>query len=59
MFNDILGKEAETIEEDDKSIIESLRYNVEEKQKMIDDLIRQVTELERQLENEQGNVVSI
>lgn len=53
MFDDILGEGKEIIEEDKDSLIEALRYNVEEKQKMIEDLIRQVTELERLLEVEQ------
>jgi hypothetical protein len=51
MFNDILGDGPERVEEDKDSIIDSLRYNVEEKQKMIEDLIRQVTDLERLLEH--------
>ena len=55
MFDDILGTGPETVEEDKDSIIESLRYNVEEKQKMIEDLVRQVTELERLLEVQQGD----
>ena len=61
MFNDILGEEEgeEVIEEDRDSLIEALRYNVEKKEKIIQDLIRQVTELERQLENQNQTCVGI
>ena len=55
MFNDILGDKSEKVEEDKDSIIDSLRYNVEEKQKMIEDLIQQVTDLERLVEEQQND----
>ena len=53
MFNDILGQEEDEmkIEDDKDSIIDSLKYNLEEKEKMIEDLIRQVTDLERIVED--------
>lgn len=55
MFNDILGKEPERIEEDKDELIKSLRYNVREKQKIIEQLIDEVTELERQLEDQNND----
>lgn len=54
MFNDILGKEPEKLEEDKDSLIESLRYNVKEKQRIIEQLVEEITELERQLEDQQN-----
>jgi hypothetical protein len=59
MFNDILGKEPEKVEEDKDSIIESLVYNVKEKQKIIDDLVEHITELERLLEEQQTDCAGI
>jgi hypothetical protein len=57
MFNDILGNDKKLeMEEDKDSIIDALRYNVEEKQKMIEDLVRQVTDLERLLEEQHNDV---
>ena len=55
MFDDILGKGKEVIEEDKDSLIESLRYNVKEKQRIIEQLVEEITELERQLEDQQNN----
>ena len=58
MFDDLLGKRKENkIEVDKDSLIRALEDNVAEKQKMIEDLVAQVTELERQLEDrEQGYI---
>jgi hypothetical protein len=53
MFNDILGNEPEKIEEDKDSIIEALKYNLKKKEKLIEDLVKQVTQLERILEDQQ------
>jgi len=52
MYNDILG---ETEKDDDgatsDSIIKAQKANIEAKQKMIEGLIKQVTSLERKLED--------
>lgn len=54
MFDDILGKRKDNeIDVDKDSLIEALEDNVEEKQKMIEDLVAQITELERQLESKE------
>ena len=55
MFNDILGTEPEKVEEDKDSIIEALKDNVEQKEKLIKDLVKQVTQLERVLEEQQND----
>ena len=53
-FDDILGERKNNkIEVDKDSLIKALEDNVKAKQKMIEDLIRQVTELERQIENKE------
>lgn len=52
MFDDILGENKNLKTEQDKdSIIESLKYNLEEKEKLIKNLVTQIVELEKQLEN--------
>ena len=54
MFDDILGKKKNNIIEVDKdSLIKALEDNVAEKQKIIEDLIKQVTDLERRMENKE------
>lgn len=60
-FDDILGKKnkKQKIEETKDSIIESLKYNLKEKEKLIKDLSRQVTELEGRLENINQQVFGI
>jgi hypothetical protein len=51
-YDDILGEKDKNkkIEQSTESLIRSLKYNVKKKQKMIDNLLNRVTELERQLE---------
>lgn len=51
MFNDILGNkknkpEGPTTEE----LIKAMEYNIKTKEKLIKDLVKKVTDLERQLE---------
>lgn len=53
MYDDILGKRNEGIPEVDKdSIIKAQADNIKQKQELIEDLLRKITDLERQLENE-------
>ena len=49
-WSDILGIEKET-EETTESILESMKYNIKEKEKMIENLVKQITILERKLEH--------
>lgn len=58
MFDDLLGKtKKDPIDVDRESLIKALEDNVAEKQKMIEDLVSQVVELERRLEDrEQGYI---
>jgi len=52
MFDDILGNgKEEIIKEDKDSLIESLKYNLEKKEEIIKNLIKEITDLEQQLEN--------
>lgn len=57
MFDDILGEKKKQIERDTESLIRALEDNVAEKQNIIEDLIRQITELERQVENMAGRCI--
>jgi hypothetical protein len=56
-YNDILGEKDKNAKpkETKDSLIRSLKYNVRKKQKMIDNLLQRVTELERQLEAQNQN----
>ena len=49
-YEDILGGKERKKEETYESIIESMRYNLEEKQKIIEDLTDKIINLEKQLE---------
>jgi len=51
MYNDILGDKGKKVIQDKDAIIEALKYNLSKKEKLIKDLIKQITELERELEN--------
>lgn len=54
MFDDLLGKtKKDPMEVDRESLIKALEDNVAEKQKMIEDLVSQITELERRLEQKE------
>jgi peptidoglycan hydrolase CwlO-like protein len=58
MFDDILGKRKEPIQEVDKdSLIRALEDNVAQKQEMIEDLVAQITELERQIESQEAGII--
>lgn len=60
MFEDILGKgKDDTIEEDKDSIIEGLKYNVEQKEKLIKDLVQQITQLEKLLEDQDNDIYGV
>lgn len=53
-YDDILG-EKEKKEESKQTkdgLIRALKYNVKKKQNIIEDLFRKITELERQIENQ-------
>ena len=52
MFDDILGKkETKDYEATKDEIIKALEYNIGKKEKMIQDLLKQLVEVERQLED--------
>lgn len=52
MYEDILGKKKEKPEPvSQEEVMEAMSYNIKKKQKIIDDLVKRITELERQLEN--------
>jgi hypothetical protein len=50
MYDDILGTDTEKIEQTTEGLIEALKYNVKEKDKIIKKLIERVTELEIEIE---------
>ncbi len=53
-YDDILGEEEPKDHTTTQSIIEALKQANKEKDEMISDLIKQVTELERQIEYERS-----
>lgn len=60
MFNDILGSDGDDeIKIDKDDLIESLKYNLKEKEKLINDLINEITKLERQLEDSNHSGIAI
>lgn len=58
MYDDILGNKKKIQRVSKDSIIEAQRVNIEAKQQMIDELLDRITELERQLEDEQKDTCS-
>jgi hypothetical protein len=58
MFDDLLGeKEPEITEVDKDALIRAMADNIKQKQDMINDLVRQITELERQIESQEAGVI--
>jgi len=54
MFNDILGNKKDKsipCPETNEEIIKAMEYNIKEKQKIIEDLVKKITELENTIEN--------
>ena len=60
MYSDILGKDEDDLElnEDKDAIIEALKYNLDEKEKFINDLLDEITKLERQLEDQEVGIAN-
>ena len=50
LFDDLLGKKEKEVEATKDEIIEALEYNLGEKEKIINDLLKELVETERQLE---------
>jgi len=58
MFDDLLGKKKQKQREIDKdSVIRAMADNIRQKQEMIDDLVKQITELERQIESQEVGII--
>jgi len=55
-WSDILGNEKEIEDIPTESILESMKYNIKEKEKMIEDLVKKITILERKLEHIEHNI---
>lgn len=58
MFEDLLGKKKPKQREVDKdAVIRAMADNIKRKQDIINDLVRQITELERQIESQEAGVI--
>jgi len=56
MFNDILGEKKKESRPTTEEIMDAMEYNINKKQEIIDDLLKRITELERQLEEEKTTI---
>lgn len=51
MYNDILGDEEKIKEPTEETILEAMKANIQGKDQMIHNLLKQITELERKVED--------
>lgn len=51
MFDDLLGKDKEnSIQPTQEELIEAMEYNIKKKRELIDNLLKKITELEKEVE---------
>jgi uncharacterized coiled-coil protein SlyX len=56
MYEDLLGKKKEKVKITDEQIIKALKFNVKQKEKIIEKLVGQVRALEEEVERLSGNI---
>lgn len=56
MYEDLLGKKKEKFKITDQQIIKALKFNVKQKERIIEKLVEQVKALEEEVERLSGNI---